>query len=321
MPNGKTLYEVLGVNQNATEAEIRKAYRSLSLKYHPDRNSSPDANERFQEINSANEILSDPARRNQYDMELKGGIPGGFPPGFPGGHGFHGFPGGGTFHFSTNMDGANDFNDLSHIFNAFFGMPGAHGMPGMPGGPGMMFHNLNKPPPIVKNIQINMEQVFTGCMVPVEIERWNIINDTKHMETETIYVNIPQGIDDNEIIVMREQGNSINDTIKGDIKFVIQVSNNTNFIRNGLDIVYKKTITLKEALCGFTFEVKHLNGKTLIFSNVGEQRSVIKPNYQKHIEGLGLKRGNNNGRLIINFDVEFPDVITDEQMNKLKEIL
>ena len=73
MPNH---YEVLGVSKDAKETEIKKAYRSLSLKYHPDRNSSEEAITKIQEINEAYEILSDESKRNHYDMEQAGGIPG-----------------------------------------------------------------------------------------------------------------------------------------------------------------------------------------------------------------------------------------------------
>ena len=77
----KTFYEILDVPNTASENEIKKAFRTLSLKFHPDRNKAPDAQSTFQTINEAYETLSDPAKRNQYDMELKGGV---FPGMFPG---------------------------------------------------------------------------------------------------------------------------------------------------------------------------------------------------------------------------------------------
>jgi len=76
MPNH---YEVLGVAKDAVEQEIKKAYRSLSLKYHPDRNSSEEAITKIQQVNEAYEILSDQSKRQQYDMEQAGGFPGGMP--------------------------------------------------------------------------------------------------------------------------------------------------------------------------------------------------------------------------------------------------
>ena len=94
-------YDVLGVEANADESEIKKAYRSLSFKHHPDRCQDENSGEIMQKLNEAYEVLRDPQKRQQYDAELKGipqmqGFHGGFPgfPGFPGG----GFPGGGGVH-------------------------------------------------------------------------------------------------------------------------------------------------------------------------------------------------------------------------------
>ena len=91
MPN---YYEILGINADASDVEIKKAYRTLSLKYHPDRNSDPDASSRFQEINNAYEVLSDPEKRKQFDMGASD-ISEEFS--FP--NAFH-FPGGGGVHFA-----------------------------------------------------------------------------------------------------------------------------------------------------------------------------------------------------------------------------
>jgi DnaJ-class molecular chaperone len=119
-----------------------------------------------------------------------------------------------------------------------------------------IFHNgipvhiheqMNKPTPIIKNITINMIQVLEGCIIPCEIERWNIENDIKIHEKELLYINIPKSIDNGEIIILKEKGNKINEFLKGDIKIIIEVKNETKFTRNGLDLIYNKSLTLKEA--------------------------------------------------------------------------
>jgi DnaJ family protein A protein 2 len=314
-----TFYEVLGVEKEATESEIKKAYRVLSLKCHPDRGGDTH---RFQEINEAYETLSDPGKKQQYDAQLNGGI-----------------------HF-TQMQGGDEFVDINNIFSMFFGggggIPGMHpGMhPGMPdihvfhgggpfpggpfpGGPfpgGGIFHNLQRPPSIVKSIKITMEQAYQGYSFPLEIERWTIQNGIKINEIETIYVSIPPGADENEVIVMRDRGHVINDNCKGDIKICIQIDNNTQFKRHGLDILFKKTISLKEALCGFSFELQHLNGKHLCLNN-NTNKTIIHPNYKKVIPGLGFNRENNVGSMIIEFEIQFPDVLSEEQMSQIMEIL
>lgn len=314
----KSHYETLSVSKDSEPTEIKKKYRELSLRYHPDRNKSSDANQKFQEISSAYETLSDPEKRRQYDAEQSGmHFGGGFPAGFP-----SGFPGGAQFTHMSSMDGHNDINE---IFNMVFG----GGFPGMGGGmgggiPGVrvfhggnMFQQMQKPPAIIKNIKISMEQSYQGANVPIEIERWTHNGDIKVSEIETIYLAIPAGIDNGEIMILRDQGHSVNAEIKGDVKLVINVENSTPFIRHGLDLIFKKTISLKESLCGFSFEILHLNGKTLCLNN-HTNHTIIKPNFKKVIPTMGIARENNTGNLIIEFDVEFPDTLSREQIDLLK---
>jgi len=157
MPN---FYDVLGVSSDADDTEIKKAYRKLSLLHHPDRNQDSDTTEKFQEINEAFDTLSDPGKKNEYDMQLKFGN---------GPQGFH------------NMD--HDMSDINNIFNMMFGGGGGGGgFPGMPGGGGFggmpgvrifhsggggghgvnfhteMFHSFNRPEPICQSIKITLEQ-------------------------------------------------------------------------------------------------------------------------------------------------------------------
>jgi DnaJ-class molecular chaperone len=319
-------YEILGVSKESTDSEIKKAYRTLSLKHHPDRGGDGT---QFQKISNAYETLSDSNKRRQYDAELNGGM---------------------RFHDMMNGEGMEGFGDIGNLFSMFFGggMPpgfggGGGGFPGMPPGFGMpgfggpnirVFHNgipvnietnlfntFQKPPPIIKNIRIPLEQAYQGVIIPIEFERWVLINNIKHNEIENIYVNIPQGIDDNEIIVLENKGHVLNENVKGDIKIVIGVDNNTEFKRSGLDIVYKKKISLKESLCGFSFEIKHLNGKQLCLNN-NVNRTIIKPMFRKVIPKMGMIRDNDNiGNLIIEFDIDYPDTFTDEQIELLSKIL
>ena len=107
-------YETLGISSDANEDQIKRAYRKLSLQYHPDRNQSPDAQPKFQAINEANEILGDPVRRQQYDNELNGVHP-------------------------MDMMNGPEFRDINDIFKSFFNV-GGMGM-GMGPGPGIhVFH-------------------------------------------------------------------------------------------------------------------------------------------------------------------------------------
>ena len=317
MAESKNLYEVLGVTNDASESEIKRAYRSLSLVYHPDRNSDESAKAKFQEISSAYERLGDAAARREYDMELE--------------NPFSGFP----------RQGGPDMNEIFSMFfgggqgfpgqgfpGQGFGFPG-QGFPGQgfPGGI-RIFHNgqqvggdmrIEKPQPIIKTAQITLEQCFHGCVVAIDIEKWIHRDNMRITEIETININIPAGITENEIITLVGAGNAATEQIKGDIRIGIKIVNTTIFVRNNMDLLLRKRLTLKEALCGFSFEIAHLNGKSLLLNNFS---TIIRPNYKKIIPNLGMVReGQASGSLIIEFDIEFPETLTAEQLEGLKGIL
>ena len=178
---------------------------------------------------------------------------------------------------------------------------------------------MQRPTPIVKTVTITLAQAFTGCKLPIEIERWVCEASVKQKEKETIYVSIPKGVDENEIIVLRHRGNILNENSKGDIKIFIKVSNTTELERHGLDLVCHKTITMKEALCGFTFYMEYLDERTFKIDN--SNGVVISPGYKKVIPGLGMNRGNHKGNLIIVFTVTFPERLTKEQIDKIRDCI
>jgi DnaJ-class molecular chaperone len=314
------LYEILGVDEKASQEEIKRAYRKLSLQNHPDRNNnSPESTTKFQSISSAYEIIGDEDKRRQYDMKSKN----------PFGMGMGGMGMGGPTFFTSNVeiDPADIFNFFS---NNFFngggggGMGGGGNMPGVRMGPNMfnmenLKQRLAKPTPIIKTETISLSKAYTGYNMPIEITRWIVENDIKREETETIYLPIPKGIDNNELIILREKGNMLNETNKGDIKVFIKIQNDTEFIRNGLDLVMNKSISLKEALCGFTIEMNYLDGRIFkINSNAG---SVIANNCNKVLNGYGMKREEHVGNLIINFNIVFPEKLSEEQIQGLQKIL
>lgn len=314
-----SLYETLGVLKNASESDIKRAYRSMSLKYHPDRNQTSEAAEKMRNINEAYDVLGDSTKRKRYDMEQqigdsnifdfqhRGGVP---PP-------------------------------MSELFEMLFQIPSMHtnerpeihifrdgpgGMRAPPNGGNSMFRQFQSnttvtpPVPIQTAITISYEQAYAGCSLPIEIDRELVIGDSKIRETETLYVSIPQGIDENEIITLKEKGNVNKNQVKGDIKVVIKLENRTAFVRNGLDIIFKKVITLKESLCGFSFEIQHLNGKTFSLNNK-TNKAIVHPHFRKVVPNLGFVRENKMGNLVIEFDVKFPETLTEAQTQKLEQIL
>ena len=299
-------YNILGVEKNASEGEIKKAYRNLSLQYHPDRNKEESAIDKYKQINEAYEILGDKEKKGQYDMERQHG-------GNPFGHAGH--PGA-------------DFQDINNIFNMMFngmqgGMPG--GMPGQPNVriftnsqmPGSnpfhtnLFQQIQRPSKIQKKVIISLEDSYKGITVPVELSYVVVQHDEQETKTETIYITIPPGIDENESIDIRDKGNTINGMCGG-IKIIIGIGSHPYFKRRGLDIHYTHSITLKEALTGFRLEIMHLSGKKIGLNNI-ENPNVINPGYVKIATGYGMNRENTTGNLLIEFNIHFPESLTDEQ--------
>lgn len=299
-----SLYNHLGIKKDAKTEDIKKAFRKLSMEYHPDR---PNGNEKkYKEINNAYDILSDDEKRKKYDMEqsMEGRS------------------------MSGSMGG-----DMSDIFNMMF----SGQMRGMPvdindifnggGGPNIrIFHNgrpvhvrPQKPSPIKKILVIQLEDAYKGTKKQFEIERWIQRNRMKLNETENVYVDIPRGIDNNEIIVIKEKGNMIDDTLKGDIKVHIQIKPHPIFKRQGLDLILEKTITFKESICGFKFEMKHIDGKTYSINN--QPGKIIYSGFKKTIPNLGMFRDKVVGNLIIIFKVSYPDELTIEQTKEIEKIL
>jgi DnaJ-class molecular chaperone len=336
-------YDILGIRKDSSPDDIKKAYRRLSLKHHPDRNGGQDINGIFSKINQAYEILSDPSKKKSYDFKIKMGMD------------FNPteeeiditdlfsqlFSGMGRDNSQQSCD--NEFVDLDggfplfpggpkvQVFHASGGIPPGMMPPGMmPPGmipPGMMSHGMRSMgatenvtiETIEKKLEISIEQAFTGCTIPVTVER--IVNggNLKYNEQETLYINIPKGIDDNEIIVIEEKGNVYPNKRKGDVKFFITVKGNGIFDRQGLDLIYHKHITFKESFCGVTFQIEHLNEQT--FKINGAPGQIIRDNQKKVIKNLGFIRNEHKGNLIINFHVSYPDKLTEEQLKTFQEIL
>jgi len=330
----ENFYEILGVNENSTKDEIKKAYRVLQMKYHPDKNSNTSESiSMTQKINQAYETLGDVQKRQEYDL-LRNNKGNPFMRMSSSNRGmdvpiddifnmFFGFP------TTGEMGGMGGMSGFPPGFPGMQGFPPGFqpGFPGMPnvrifhsGGGPMGFHeNMQKPSAITKNVNISMEQVLSGANIPVDIEKWIIENGNKVFELETIYVTIPPGIDENEIILLKNKGNVLSEDIKGDVKIVIKIINETNFKRMGLDLILEKNISLKEALCGFSFEIKYINGKSYTLNNnIG---NIIPPDYKKVYHGMGLTREEHKGNMIIHFHIDFPESLTTDQISKLNEIL
>jgi DnaJ-class molecular chaperone len=323
MSSPKTYYETLELDKNATEEEIKKAYRRLSLQYHPDRNPSAEAVDKIREINTAYETLGDPETRKRYDRQLSGRVgldffgEGGmeFPP-----FAAHRGSGGPQMFFHTNFGNGGEHVEFANIGNIFEAMFNGGINP-------EMFHQhihqqIHKPMPIIMNIEISFTQAYSGCVHTLDVNKIEVFNGEQTQRTEKIQITIPEGIDNSEVIIVREQGNQVNG-VKGDIKVFVAVKKDphniaeSSFERSEINLVFKKEISLKEALCGFSFNVKHLNGSNYCIKNT----SIITPNQKQVIPKLGMKREGNVGSLIVEYTVVFPSSLEDSVKEAIKELL
>ena len=320
-----THYTTLNVDENASDDDIKKAYRKLSFQYHPDRNKSNESVEIFQKINEANEVLSDPLKRRQYDMERQ--FDAGFGPFFQGmgSMGVSGVPIQ-VFH----MDDMNS-NNMSDLFSLFTGLehPPSFFQNKIPTKTSESFPQkimkdfinvMHKMPSIETTLDLTLDQAFNGCTVPFSYERWIIEDGMKKHKEETINLTIPPGIDDGEVVTLSGQGNMISKNQKSDVKIEIHIDDHSHFIKQGNDLLLLKTLSLKEALTGFSFIIDHLNGRQISFNNV-ENIVIIKPGDKKIIKELGMVRENVKGNLIIQFEIQFPKQLENDTIEQLRTLL
>ena len=179
---------------------------------------------------------------------------------------------------------------------------------------------FQKPALISVNTTITLEQACQGATIPVEMERWNMNSEGTHeLDKHTEYITIPIGAESGEVIILSNRGNEGAAECRGDVKVTLNIEEHATFKRNGLDIIMEKKITLKEALCGFVFEIEHLNGKKFAFnSSVG---NIIRDGLIKTIPKLGIQRGTERGNLNVAFKVVYPEKLTEEQIKTLLETL
>ena len=166
----------------------------------------------------------------------------------------------------------------------------------------------NASPPISSN--------FTFTIFPLQKSQ-SKASDLEFLN-ETLYISIPKGVDTDEIITIEDKGN-IHNEISGDVKIIIKIKNYTKFERKGLDLIYNKEISLKEALCGFSFDMEYIDGKVFKINN--NEGNIISDGYEKNIPNMGMNRDNNIGILTINFKVIYPKKLSLEDIQKIKEIL
>ncbi|XP_037044760.1 dnaJ protein homolog 1-like [Bradysia coprophila] len=351
---GKDYYKILGIARNATDDEIKKAYRKLALKYHPDKNKAASAEERFKEIAEAYEVLSDKKKRDIFDKYGEEGLNGGIPGGGGNADGgqnftyqFHGDPRATFAQFFGSSDpfGAFFSDDPNRLFGGgMFGGPGmddendvfSHINMGQRQGMGggafrSQSFNVHQPqnrkgrqqdPPIEHDLYVTLEDIEKGCVKKMKISR-NIMtpDGSQRKEEKVLNITVKPGWKAGTKITFQREGDQVPGKIPADIIFIIRDKPHVTFKREGSDIRYSAKITLKQALCGATIRVPTLSSETIALNTAGE---VIKPNTVKRIQGKGLpfpKEPSRKGDLLIAFDIKFPDNLTESAKQILVDLL
>lgn len=328
---GKDFYKILGINKSATDEEIKKAYRKLALKYHPDKNKSPQAEERFKEIAEAYEVLSDKKKRDLYDQHGEEGLKSGGVSGCGGEETqyFHGDP---RATFAQFFGTANPFGVFfggddrmfdTHIFmdgQEDFFQPGAFRSQSF-NNPQPSRKRQSQDPPIEHDLYVTLEEIDKGCVRKMKISRMSMATGRQCKEEKVLNINVKPGWKAGTKITFQKEGDQTPGKIPADIIFIIRDKPHVTFKREGSDIKYTSQISLKQALCGTSIQVPTLQGDKITINTYGE---VIKPTTVKHIKGRGLpypREPNHRGDLLVGFDIKFPEQIPTGTKELLSEIL
>ncbi|KAL2483355.1 DNAJ heat shock family protein [Forsythia ovata] len=342
---GVDYYKILQVDKSAKDDDLKKAYRKLAMKWHPDKNpnNKKEAEAKFKQISEAYDVLSDPQKRAIYDQYGEDGLKGQVPPPDAGGAGGPTFfstggGGGGPTSFRFNTRNADD------IFNEFFGFSSPFGG-GMGGGSGMrstrfggMFDDETfasygegggggyqsaprKGAPIEQKLPCTLEELYKGTAKKMKISREILDSSGKTVPVEEILtINIKPGWKKGTKITFQEKGNEHPNQIPSDLVFIVDEKPHKTFSRDGNDLLVTQKISLVEALTGCTVHITTLDGRNLTIPI----NNVIHPNYEEVVlrEGMPISKDpTKKGNLRIKFDIKFPARLTSSQKAGIKELL
>jgi len=346
-------YAMLGVDKAATPDEVKKAYRKMAIKNHPDKGGDP---EKFKEISQAYDVLSDPEKREIYDQygedAIKEGMGGG------GGHGgvnpfdiFESFFGGGGGGGRSRGGGRRKGEDVAHpikvtledlykgntkklslsknvICTQCKGVGSKSGNTGRCNGcqgTGMKVTIRQIGPGMVQQMQSVCPECRGNGQVIQEKDKCPQCRGNKVIQEKKILeVNIEKGMTHGQKITFQGEADEAPDTLPGDVILILQQKEHPVFKRKGNDLFIEKEITLTEALCGYKFTVDHLDGRQLLVSsNSGE---IVKPGAFKCIFDEGMvdwNRSFEKGKMFIHFKLKFPESgdIADDDIEVLERVL
>ncbi|KAG5179412.1 heat shock protein 40 [Tribonema minus] len=335
-------YTTLGVAKDADDNTIKKAYRKLALKNHPDKGGDPD---KFKDINMAYDVLSDPQKRKMYDQYGKDGVNEEGGPGHSPDDIFSMFFGGG----GRQPSGPRRSDDLVHplkvsledLYNGKTcrlainrdkvcaacegrgGKAGAEKACASCNGHGVQIQYRQIGPGMVQKLQatcpdcngegktINARDKCREC------QGKKVVKERKVLE-----VNITPGMKSGQKLTFHEEADEAPGVLPGNVVFVVQEKPHETFQRKGADLIMEKKLTLSESLCGFDFVVQHMDGRVLrLHSAPGK---VTKHEHLQVIAHEGMPHAGNpyvKGRLFVLFKVAFPDTLDEAAVKRMAGVL
>lgn len=294
----KDYYNILGVSKSASQDEIKKAYRKLAVKYHPDKNpNNKNAENKFKEISEAYEVLKDPEKRKKYDqlgMNWKQYQDAGA--GFDWSQ-FGGQPGGGQYHFEGDLNDIFGGRGFSDFFNAFFGSSFGAGARSQQtaGFKGQDYR---------ANMEITLEEAYHGVS--------RIIN----VNNEKLRISIKPGAYEGQELRIKGKGGA--GGTRGDLYFQVHILPNAKFKRTNDNLQTTIDIDVYTAILGGQAQVDTMTGKLNVKIPNGTQ-----PNSTLRLRGKGMpvyNKPGNYGDLLIKINVVIPKNISSEEADLVKKL-
>uniref|UniRef100_A0A8C4ZD33 DnaJ heat shock protein family (Hsp40) member B1b n=1 Tax=Gadus morhua TaxID=8049 RepID=A0A8C4ZD33_GADMO len=303
---GKDYYDVLGITKSATVDDIKKAYRKQALRYHPDKNKSPEAEDKFKEIAEAYDILSDPKKKDVYD---RFGEEGRF---------------GMARRFVSTWSSVS-IGDPHAVFAEFFGGRNpfdqlfGNRLPRSFSGTSL---TKRQDPPVVHDLQVTLEEVFSGCVKKMKISHQRLNPDRRSWRTQDkiLEVEIKKGWKEGTKITFPKEGDETPTNIPADVVFVLKDKPHPVFRRDGADIIYPAKVSLRDALCGCTVRAPTLDGRTVTLTT----SDIVRPGMKRRITGEGLPLAKSPGRrgdLVVEFEVKFPESLSASARGTISQVI